>query len=640
MAQHLKATSASATTTTILFLLLQLLHHMPSARALDNGLARTPPMGFNSYMSGLHGEAGLGAIADFFVSSGMRELGYIYVNTDEGWELKNRTSEGGVLQVNPAEYPSGLLNFTTRLRQMGLKYGIYGAASGVTCGDNPGQLYHEDTDAQWYVAHGVSYLKSDNCASYALDSSVRFGAMADALNRTGTPVVLSIEPFSIAPDPAQSVDVANLARVFMDIRGKESVFLDRADHSDKWAPLAQPGYFNDPDMINLQAQQSAGWNRLYFGLWAIMKSPLLLSANLPKLPASLIAMAKNKQLIAINQDPLAVQARKLAVNGSPLPWLIGLEDCSRTPNRFYNRGLDANLARADTRTWTVEKLTDSGGGGGASLYQLKNRATNRCLSSLATANSSGGTGNGTTAFTIDVVLLPCDAMQTAQQWNFDKGANTVTSITNVKAGMALAVRNSSLYATVHKPDTVPVPDAAYGQQGLTLVTPYNQESCDSRSCENYDNTQMWYYAPRTGLLKQSSFVASVNHFNPAVGQGYRLTDKMPTWRHHCLAHVLSAGNEGTQAGQTEVWGGPLAGGDYVMALVNRAVVPADANALTAASKISARFSMMGLPGLGDDTALGVTELFSGQDLGIMTGGFSDTVSASDIRIYRLTKQKK
>ena len=92
-----------------------------------------------------------------------------------------------------------------------------------------------------------STVKSDNCASYALDSSVRFGAMRDALNRTGHPIVLSIEPFSINPDPAQSFLVANLWRTGCDISGDWNDILNRADIADKWAPLAAPGGWNDPD---------------------------------------------------------------------------------------------------------------------------------------------------------------------------------------------------------------------------------------------------------------------------------------------------------------------------------------------------------------------------------------------------------
>ena len=197
-----------------------------------------------------------------------------------------------------------------------------GAASGVTCGNMPGQLYFEDLDAevtpsepalsipflpppllpvqlltrvaltppQTYADWGIDYLKSDNCASYALDSSVRFGAMRDALNRTGHPIVLSIEPFSINVDPEQSVKVSNLWRVACDIQSKWDQILNRgahahlhslisaalpfhnwrcvsADISDKWSPLAGPGGWNDPDMINIKNPPALalGENRVYFG---------------------------------------------------------------------------------------------------------------------------------------------------------------------------------------------------------------------------------------------------------------------------------------------------------------------------------------------------------------------------------------
>ena len=238
------------------------------AAALDNGVARTPPMGFNTYMSGLSGEVGMGTVAAFLVSSGLRDAGYRYVNTDELWERGTRDPETGRLQWNTSAFPSGLPAFVDRLHRMGLRFGIYGAASGVTCGTNPGQLYHEALDAQTYAAWGVDYLKSDNCASYALDPSVRFAAMRDALNRTGRPVVLSIEPFSIAPDPAQSRDVANLWRTGCDIAGEWGSVLESADVCDKWAPLAGPGAWNDPDMINVQNPEGvSGAVRARRGQW-------------------------------------------------------------------------------------------------------------------------------------------------------------------------------------------------------------------------------------------------------------------------------------------------------------------------------------------------------------------------------------
>lgn len=294
------------------------------AMALQDGLAHTPPMGFNSYMSPRHDHAhaeGFEAIASFFISSGMRENGYLYINTDEGWETKSRDSHGR-LQWDGGKFPMGLPAFIDGLHNRSLKFGIYGAASGVTCGNDPGMLFHEEVDAATYASWGVDFVKSDNCASYALDPSVRYGAARDALNRTGRPMVLSIEPFSIHPDPEQSVELAHMWRVGCDIRADLGTFLDRADLSDKWSPLAGPGGWNDPDMIavrnppsdaqpppaaglrplptdqELRAGDSTvgftlGENRLYFGLWAMMKSPLLLSADLPNLSTDVVTIINN-----------------------------------------------------------------------------------------------------------------------------------------------------------------------------------------------------------------------------------------------------------------------------------------------------------------------------------------------------------
>jgi alpha-galactosidase len=220
---------------------------LTTACGLQDGQARTPPMGFNSYMAPQHG-AGLGDIAKFFVDSGLQRSGYVYVNTDEGWEMKNRDASGK-LKWSAGQFPAGLPTFIDSLHKMGIKFGIYGAASGVTCGQDPGQLYHEIIDAQTYAEWGVDYVKSDNCASYALDSSVRFAAMRDAMNATGRHMLLSTEPFSIHPDPEASYKTAHLWRIGCDISANVDTMLKRADLSDKWAPLAGPGGWNDPDMI-------------------------------------------------------------------------------------------------------------------------------------------------------------------------------------------------------------------------------------------------------------------------------------------------------------------------------------------------------------------------------------------------------
>lgn len=576
---------------------------LSTAAALDNGLAQTPPMGFNGYFAGVGGEKGLGEIADFLMSSGLRNSGYVYVNTDEGWEEKERDASGK-LQWSKSAYPNGLPTFIDSLHKKGLKFGIYGAASGVTCGNNPGQLYHEQVDAETYASWGVDFLKSDNCASYALDSSVRFAAMRDALRRAGRPMVLSIEPFSMNPDPEQSVEVSNMARIGCDC-GDYGCAVQRADLSDKWSPLAQPGYWNDADMIEIDNDLGSK-NRAWFGLYAIMKAPLLLSSKLPSLHADVLAVANNTEIIAVNQDPLGVQARKLSIAGKPLPWLVGLEECSAAPVRQYSRNLKAHDT-TDTRKWSLQKVSVAAAVPGGDQYLIRNGATDRCLSARGP----------------NVVLLPCDEGDDAQKWAFNKGVTTVTSITNAGTGLALAMSNSSLYAQTYAQDAFPTPDASYGHSGLVLVAPYDQDGCSNRDCENYDHTQMWYFDEFKGLLRQSSYVASINHRD--TGEGYRLTPRVPTYRHHCLAHVLSEGNGGTESADLEMWGGPLQGGDFVVALYNRGAAAADVTAEIALLELAS-----------DTASYKIRDLWSHEDEGTVRGSFTRTVGSNDLAVYRLS----
>lgn len=158
------------------------------------------------------------------------------------------------------------------------------------------------------------------------------------------------------------------------------------------------------------------------------------------------------------------------------------------------------------------------------------------------------------------------------------------------------------------------------------MPPYDQPNCTSRDCQNYDPSQMWYFSPTEGFLRHSLYTASMNH--AIVGTGYELTAKVPTTRHNCLAHTLSIGNTGTVAANTtEVWGGPLSGGRYVMALLNRG----SSGTVT----ITADFAALEVPGVSSTSVFQVTELWSGTALGKKTGSFSYPVPQLDVAIFVL-----
>lgn len=392
------------------------------------------------------------------MSSGLDKLCFTFVCSDEGWELRTRNATTSELVADPNQYPVGIPALVASLaaKGVGIKLGLYGAASGVTCGGVSGQLGYEDLDAATLARWGVGYWKSDNCASYAMDPSVRFAATRDALLRTKAPIVYSIEPFSISPDTRQSSNLANLWRVGKDISRTWEATLNRASISDKWAPLAGPGGFNDPDMMNVGPHLTLGENRVLFGLWCIMKAPLLLSADLPALPAPIQAVLVSPELIAINQDPLGVQARKLVLDGAVMPWLVGFESCAAGVGGgaagMRNRGWN-NSPPPDTRVWRAEPHGSVPG-----AVALVNVASGRCLVPGTAQNLS------------TVVLLPCNPSDAAQAWSFGTGgAQTVAALVHNASGLALVAGNGTLFSDQHNSyDQAALPDAAYGAAALGL----------------------------------------------------------------------------------------------------------------------------------------------------------------------------
>jgi Alpha galactosidase A/Alpha galactosidase C-terminal beta sandwich domain len=570
-------------------------------------------------MSGKSGEAFLQSIADFFVANNMVSSCFTYVNSDEGWELHDRNSTTHQLMWDPAQYPDGIPGFVAKLKAQGIQLGLYGASSGVTCGSISGQLGFEDIDAQTISEWGIGYWKSDNCASYAMDSSVRFAAFRDALARLNAKIVLSIEPFSINVDLRQSRNLANLWRVSKDMPfgGSWTGFLDNADVSDKWAPIAGPGGWNDPDMINIRTSLTDGENRAYFGLWCIMKSPLLLSADLPNLPANLQAIITNPEVVAINQDSLGIQGRKLLVDSNPFQWLVGLESCDAGPSGGLSGGLHRSwnglntsaVPGGDVRTWHTVP-SDS-----PSAFLVVNTATGRCLVNTTSAVYSSKQ---------TVVLVPCDASDSHQQWTFAI-PHTVSALIHVSSGLALAVPNSTLFGAPRGDDNSTV-DASYGTSELILVPYTPQLPCTDRNCEGYDPSQLWYLDEQDGFLSHATYTSSINHCFD--GNCYELTKKMPTYQHQCLSHVLSNANRPSVRGtSSEVWGGPLSNGKFVLGFLNLG---------TSSSTNSINFSSFDLMNVGDGTSYCVRDSWARTNVGTFTGSFSATIASHDLGVFLLT----
>ncbi|MFG1660037.1 glycoside hydrolase family 27 protein [Micromonospora chersina] len=311
----------------------------PAALALDNGVARTPPMGWNSWNSfGCNiNETLIRQSADAIVASGMRDAGYQYVVVDDCWFNPNRDAAGN-LQGDPGRFPSGMKALGDYLHGKGLKFGLYQVPVDRTCaqyfGSYPGATGsqgHEAQDARQFAAWGVDFLKYDWCSpNGTIDQQVAtFARMRDALAATGRPIVYSINPNSIhaKTGPLRNWgDVANMWRTTEDItnawdtgqtNGYPMGIQNIINVTVPLAGYARPGAFNDPDMMEVgRGGMTDTEMRSHFAMWAVLAAPLIAGNDVRSQSAATQSILTNRNLIAINQDGLGLQAAQVSFDGT------------------------------------------------------------------------------------------------------------------------------------------------------------------------------------------------------------------------------------------------------------------------------------------------------------------------------------
>ena len=288
-------------------------------QCLDNGLGRTPQMGWNSW-NHFHcniNQTVLKETADAFVSSGLIRFGYQYVNVDDCW-AKSRDSNNEV-QPDTNAFPDfkGMVDY---VHSKGLKFGLYSDAGTKTCAGRPGSLGFEKNDANTYAKWGVDYLKYDNCNSESPPQQ-RYEAMRDALNKTGRPIFYSMCEWGVENPATWAAAVGNSWRTTYDIEDNWGSMISKADSNDMWARYAGPGGWNDPDMLEVgNGGMTATEYETHFSLWCLMKAPLLIGCDVRNISSDTLRILTNHELIAINQDKLGVQGNKTKVEGSNEIW--------------------------------------------------------------------------------------------------------------------------------------------------------------------------------------------------------------------------------------------------------------------------------------------------------------------------------
>jgi alpha-galactosidase len=321
------------------------------AAAWDNGVALTPPMGWNSWNKfGCNvSEEMIKSMADAMVSSGMKDAGYQYVVIDDCWQVSR--DENGFIVADPQRFPSGIKALADYVHSKGLKFGIYSDAGTKTCAGRPGSQGHEYQDAMQYARWGVDYLKYDWCHTETRNAQEAYTTMRDALAAAGRPIVFSMCEWGTSKPWQWAQNVGNLWRTTGDINdhweGKKKWpdggccslgMLDIVDLQVGLEGGAGPGHWNDPDMLEVgNGGMTTLEYRSHFSLWAILAAPLIAGNDLRSMSPEIKAILTNKEVIAINQDPLGSQGRRVRKDGDKETWVKQLKDGSRAVILF-NRG--------------------------------------------------------------------------------------------------------------------------------------------------------------------------------------------------------------------------------------------------------------------------------------------------------------
>ena len=323
----------------------------------------TPPMGWNSWncWACAVDDQKVRASADAMVSSGLADHGWTYINIDDCWEIKPDATEDTLKGV--ARDENGMVNTNQKFPDMkkladyvhgkGLKIGIYSGPGPLTCAGFTASYKYESQDAQRYGAWGIDYLKYDWCSygDIAKDRSLPelkkpYTVMRSALDKVPRDIVYSLCQYGWG----------NVWEWGAEVGG--NCWRTTGDITDTWASMSKigfnqsghelyagPGHWNDPDMLVVG---QVGWGPQlhpthltpdeqfsHISLWSLLSAPLLIGCDLSKLDKFTLGLLTNDEVIAINQDILGKQARRVSSIDGKQIWARELSDGSTAVGLFY-----------------------------------------------------------------------------------------------------------------------------------------------------------------------------------------------------------------------------------------------------------------------------------------------------------------
>lgn len=278
--------------------------------------------------------------ANAMVSTGLLAAGYDQMNLDDCWSTFDRAANGSMVW-DSTKFPKGLPWLTSYLKKLGFKAGIYTDAGLKSCGGYPGAYGYEELDGKTFASWGFDYLKVDGCnmpTGTEAEYKQVYGHWHDVLSKTNPPMVFSESAPAYFAEAANLTDwyavmdwvpkygqlarhsrdslVFNSTLYWPDITGWDSIMFNYGQEV-RLARYQRPGYFNDPDFLNVDHfDYTQTEKETHFALWSSLSAPLIISAHIPGLSKADIKYLTNKYIIAVDQDPLALQATLVSQDGT------------------------------------------------------------------------------------------------------------------------------------------------------------------------------------------------------------------------------------------------------------------------------------------------------------------------------------
>lgn len=277
--------------------------------------------------------------ANLIVKRGLKDAGYGNVNIDDGFF--GYRDQRGYMIPHPQRFPGGsaqMRSISDHIHSLGLKAGIYSDAGDNTCGSSynkdlngigAGLWMHDVQDADQYFNNwNFDFIKIDYCGGIhrRLEERNRYEEIRQVIDSVaGRHIDINVCRWDY---PGTWVEkIADSWRISGDIRPIWSSVRHIVEKNLYLSAYAHDGHYNDMDMlaVGYNIKPSPFWEEglglsyaeeeAHFGMWCIMSSPLLLGCDIEYIPEETMRIITNPELIAVNQDPLGLQAHVVQHEG-------------------------------------------------------------------------------------------------------------------------------------------------------------------------------------------------------------------------------------------------------------------------------------------------------------------------------------